>query len=170
MAIIRSTDARARAAEWVARAGLSDAAHSSPDHLSRGQAQRPALAGTLAVVRQAQLDIGFVRSQTEIGMLELQGDLPRGHLSRYTAIYSSLSSIYDLEFDNESSVATPFPRDDKWSPAIGDSIETVAFEKYDQPRLRGVAVSSATTQMISPQTCGPSVRLYRPRMIRGLDI
>jgi hypothetical protein len=47
-----------------------------------------ALAGTLAVVRQAQLDIGFVRSQTEIGLLELQADHPRGHLSRYTAIYS----------------------------------------------------------------------------------
>jgi hypothetical protein len=107
-----------------------------------------ALAGTLAVVRQAQLDIGFVRSQTEIGLLELQGDHPRGHLSRYTAIYSSLSSIYDLEFEDVSAVATPFPRDDQWTPAIGDSLETVAFEKYDKPRLRGVAVSSATTQMI----------------------
>ncbi len=107
-----------------------------------------ALAGTLVVVRQAQLDIGFVRSQTEIALLELQGDYPRGHLSRYTAIYSSLSSIYDLEFDDGSAVATPFPRDDQWNPAIGDSLSTVAFEKYDRPRLRGMEVSSATTQMI----------------------
>jgi hypothetical protein len=107
-----------------------------------------ALAGTLAVVRQAQLDIGFVRSQTEIGLLELQADHPRGHLTRYTAIYSSLSDTYDLEFEDESAVATPFPRDNQWNPAIGDSLATVAFEKYDRPRLRGVAVSSATTQMI----------------------
>ena len=107
-----------------------------------------ALAGTMAVVRQAQLDIGFVRSQTEIALMELQGDLPRGHLTRYTAIYSSLSDTYDLEFENSSAVASPFPRDDVWSPSIGDSFSTVAFEKYDQPRLRGVEVSSATTQMI----------------------
>jgi hypothetical protein len=125
-----------------------------------------ALAGTLAVVRQAQLDIGFVRSQTEIGLLELQGDHPRGHLTRFTAIYSSLSDTYDLEFEDESAVATPFPRDDQWNPAIGDSLSTVAFEKYDQTRLRGVAVSSATTQMIHSEQvvalAGP-IRMFSPQ-------
>jgi hypothetical protein len=114
-----------------------------------------ALAGTMAVVRQAQLDIGFVRSQTEIALMELQGDLPRGHLTRYTAIYSSLSDTYDLEFENSSAVASPFPRDNTWTPAIGDTLSTVAFEKYDQPRLRGVEVSSATTQMIHSEQMLP---------------
>ncbi len=114
-----------------------------------------ALAGTMAVVRQAQLDIGFVRSQTEIALMELQGDLPRGHLTRYTAIYSSLSDTYDLEFENSSAVASPFPRDDAWTPAIGDTLSTVAFEKYDHPRLRGVEVSSATTQMIHSEQMLP---------------
>lgn len=124
-----------------------------------------AIAGTLAVVRQAQLDIGFVRSQTEIALMELQGDLPRGHLTRYTAIYSSLSGTYDLEFQNSSAVATPFPRDNQWSPAIGDVLSTVAFEKYDQPRLRGLEVSSATTQMIHSEQMLPldgPIRLYSP--------
>ncbi|MBA3481936.1 MAG: hypothetical protein H0T51_08990, partial [Pirellulales bacterium] len=124
-----------------------------------------ALAGTLMVVRQAQLDIGFVRSQTEIALLELQGDHPRGHLSRYTAIYSSLSSIYDMEFDDASAVATPFPRDNTWNPAIGDSLSTVAFEKYDQPRLRGVAVTSATTQMIHSEqmiSLDGAIRMFSP--------
>jgi hypothetical protein len=124
-----------------------------------------ALVGTVAVVRQAQLDIGFVRSQTEIALMELQGDLPRGHLTRYTAIYSSLSDTYDLEFENNSAVASPFPRDEVWSPAIGDSLSTVAFEKYDQPRLRGVEVSSATTQMIHSEQMLPldgPIRLFSP--------
>jgi hypothetical protein len=124
-----------------------------------------ALAGTMAVVRQAQLDIGFVRSQTEIALMELQGDLPRGHLTRYTAIYSSLSDTYDLEFENSSAVASPFPRDSIWSPAIGDTLSTVAFEKYDQPRLRGVEVSSATTQMIHSEQMLPldgAIRLFSP--------
>jgi len=114
-----------------------------------------AIAGTLAVVRQAQLDIGFVRSQTEIALLELQGDHPRGHLSRYTALYSSLSSTYDLEFEDATAVATPFPRDDSWTPRIGDAISTVAFEKYDRPRLRGITISSATTQMVHSEQVAP---------------
>jgi hypothetical protein len=122
-----------------------------------------AIIGTLAVVHQAQLDIGFVRSQTEIALLELQGDHPRGYLSRYTALYSSLSSTYDLEFDDASAVATPFPHDENWNPSFGDAISTVSFEKYDKARLRGVSISSATTQMVHSEQMvsldGP-IRMY----------
>jgi hypothetical protein len=110
-----------------------------------------ALAGTLGVVRQAQLDIGFVRSQTEIGLLELQGDLPRGHLSRYMALYSSLSTVYDAEFADPTAVATPFPAkpgDNAAAPLLGERTSTVAFEKYDQARLLGIPVASASTQLI----------------------
>jgi hypothetical protein len=107
-----------------------------------------AIVGTIAVVRQAQLDIGFVRSQTEIGVLELHGGRPRGHLSRYTALYSSLSTTYDLEFADATAVAVPFPAYESFEPAIGDSLTPVSFEKYDKPRLRGVTISSAATQMI----------------------
>ena len=58
------------------------------------------IAGTWAIVDRARLDIGFVRAQTEIGVLELQPDYDRGHLSRYTALYTSLSTTYDLAFDS----------------------------------------------------------------------
>ena len=67
-----------------------------------------AVAATYVVIRQAQLDIGFVRAQTEIGILELQPDYPRGHLSRYTALYTSLSTTYDFNFDDLTTVAAPF--------------------------------------------------------------
>jgi hypothetical protein len=110
-----------------------------------------ALAGTFAVVRQAQLDIGFVRSQTEISLLELQGAHPRGHLSRYIALYTSLSTTYTTEFEDGSAVATPFPAFEGGNPSaplIGDSTTTIEFEKYDKPRLKGVPVSSATTQFL----------------------
>jgi len=130
-----------------------------------------AIVGTLAVVRQAQLDIGFVRSQTEIALLELQGDHSRGHLSRYTALYSSLSTTYDLEFEDATAVATPFPPYATFEPAIGDRISTVAFEKYDRPRLRGVTISSATTQMIHSEQMAPlkgPIRLFESSGTRGL--
>jgi hypothetical protein len=110
-----------------------------------------ALAGTLAVVRQAQLDIGFVRSQTEISLLELQGAYPRAHLSRYIALYTSLSTTYNTEFEDGSAVATPFPAFEGGNPSaplIGDGTTTIEFEKYDKPRLKGVPVSSATTQFL----------------------
>jgi molybdate transport system ATP-binding protein len=42
-------DARARAAEWLARVGLPDVADHRPKHLSGGQAQRVALARALAI-------------------------------------------------------------------------------------------------------------------------
>ena len=124
-----------------------------------------AMLGTVAVVRQAQLDIGFVRSHTEIALLELQGDLPRGHLSRYTALYSSLSTTYDMAFDDQTAVATPFPSRADFQAAIGDSRRVVTFEKYDKPRLRGVPVSSASTQLIHSEQMFPlagPVRLTSP--------
>jgi hypothetical protein len=124
-----------------------------------------AIAGTVGVVKLAQLDIGFVRAQTEIGLLELQGEHARGHLSRYIALYSSLSTTYDLEFDDASAVATPFPYDDAFTPAFGDRISQVAFEKYDKPRLRGVPISSASTQYIHAEQMFPlagPLRLSHP--------
>jgi hypothetical protein len=127
-----------------------------------------ALAGTVAVVRQAQLDIGFVRSQTEISLLELQGAHDRGHLSRYVALYTSLSTTYNTEFEDVTAVATPFPAmnpTDEAQPLIGDNLTTVEFEKYDRPRLKGVPVASATTQFLHSeqmfQLAGP-LRLSTP--------
>src|SRR4029077_7573477 len=51
-----------------------------------------AIIGTWIIVQRARLDIGFVRSQTEIGILEQQPNHSRAHLSRYTALYTSLST------------------------------------------------------------------------------
>jgi hypothetical protein len=109
-----------------------------------------ALVGTLVVVRQAQLDIGFVRSRTEVALLELYGDHPRGHLARYTALYTSLSTTSDVLFDDPTSLAAPFPTDADPSNdlLIGDEATPVTLELTGSPRLRGLAVSSASTQLI----------------------
>ncbi|NOZ38960.1 MAG: hypothetical protein GXP24_01880 [Planctomycetes bacterium] len=106
-----------------------------------------AVLGTLLIVRLAQLDIGFVRSQTEVALLELQETHPRGLLSRFTALYSSLSTTYDVTFDSPTTVATPFPASKKPRP-IDENIWDVVFEKQNETRLRGLAVSSASTKMV----------------------
>ncbi len=105
-----------------------------------------ALLGTLVIVRQAQLDIGFVRSQTEVALLELQGNYPRGLLTRFTALYSSLSTTYDLKFNAPTAVATPFPASQSL-PAIRENIWNVVLEKQNETHLSGLAVSSASTKM-----------------------
>jgi hypothetical protein len=68
-----------------------------------------AVAGTFLVAWLAQLDIGFVRGRTEICILETQPDYPHGHLTRYTALYSSLSTTYSFGFADATAVAQPFP-------------------------------------------------------------
>lgn len=104
-----------------------------------------ALTGTWVVVRQAQLDIGFVRAQTEIALLELQPNYPRGHLTRFTGLYTSLSTTYELSYDNPSTVAAPFPAGELLP---GQTLVEVGFSQQDNVRLSNLEVTSASTRMV----------------------
>ena len=107
-----------------------------------------ALLGTWVIARQAQLDIGFVRSQTEVGLLELHSPYERGLLSRYTALYSSLSTTYDVTFEESETVAAPFPASQRETRKLGDTLWQVGFEKHHDTQLRGLTVSSTSTRML----------------------
>jgi hypothetical protein len=98
-----------------------------------------ALVCTAAVVRLAQLDIGFARSETEIAVLETQAGYPRGHLTRYTAIYTSLGTTYDLIFDDPSVLAQPLS---------GRMPCTVDYARFRDVRLTGLRVDSNTTSTV----------------------
>lgn len=106
-----------------------------------------AIAGAIAVVRFAQLDIGFVRSRTEIAVLEIQGGYHRAHLTRYTALYTSLSTAYQLQFDNVQAVAQPFPADLSEDPA-GEKPILVTFQRDRQAAMSGFQVSSSSTGFV----------------------
>jgi hypothetical protein len=108
-----------------------------------------AMIGAVAVVRMAQLDIGFARSRTEIAVLETQGGYHRGHLTRYTALYTSLSSNYTLAFEEPSAFAAPFAVDPNYQRLRHQAISTVYFERdRDVMRLRGFPVQSNSTNMV----------------------
>ncbi|QDV24102.1 hypothetical protein [Aureliella helgolandensis] len=66
-----------------------------------------ALVGVVVVTSVARLDIGFARRTTEISVLELHGSYPRGHLTQYVALYTSLSTNYAVELPENGSVALP---------------------------------------------------------------
>ena len=69
-----------------------------------------AVLGGIGVARYASLDIGFVRASNSVGVLELHGGYARGHLTNYTALYTSLSTKYDVTIRDGSALVLPFAK------------------------------------------------------------
>ncbi len=70
-----------------------------------------AIACTVVVIQQAQLNIGFSRSRNEIAVIEMQSGYPRVHVARYTALYTSLATRYEFHLGDPGGQILPFPRD-----------------------------------------------------------
>jgi hypothetical protein len=107
-----------------------------------------AIAGAAAVIRFAQLDIGFARSHNEVAVLEVHGDYQRGHLTRYTALYTSLSTGYDMAFDDSTALVQPFAVDPAFERRENQSASEVRFAREKQISLRDFQVASNSTDMI----------------------
>lgn len=121
-----------------------------------------AVAGAVVVVRLAQLDIGFARSRTEVAVLELQAGYPSAHLTRYTAVYTSLSTAYDFAFEDDSALAMPFPHHVPYTPGLREPISNVAFRRDQQITLSGFQVASNATGLVHSEQMldlGGSVQL-----------
>jgi hypothetical protein len=105
-----------------------------------------ALVGAVVVVRAAQLDIGFVRAKHELATLELFADHPRGHLTRYTSLYTSLSTNYDLHYSDPTALAQPFPLGIEM--LYGQRRTDLEIDRADEVQLRYVPVSSNSVGII----------------------
>ena len=107
-----------------------------------------AIIGAITVVKMASLDIGFVRSNTQIGLVEIYEGYPRAHVAEYSALYTSLSTRYDVELDNPSAQTLPF------APKIGkrfkpkETASGVTLNRSRENRLEGFQVQSNTTGML----------------------
>ena len=111
-----------------------------------------AIGGAVWVARAARLDIGFARSQTEIALLEVQPNYERAHLSRVVAIYNSLSSRYQIEFDSIDAAAMPI-----WGTGAGDNRGGSVFQMgfSSGPVLSDVAVGSNQVRMVHAEQMLP---------------
>jgi len=101
------------------------------------------LLGGLWIARQANLDIGFARSQTEVALMEAHAGYPRAHVTRFLSIYNSLSGRYDLAFDSPDAAAAPLGllgQVDVDTEELKDV--TLRFGTGDGPVLAGVPVAS----------------------------
>jgi hypothetical protein len=106
-----------------------------------------AIAGSIAVIRMAQLDIGFARSRTEIAVLEVQGGYDRAHLTRYSALYTSLSTAYDLHFEDSTALVLPLASPHSQQRTL-TATEEVQFRRDKQVSLSDVQVASNSAKMI----------------------
>ncbi|MGE0609598.1 MAG: hypothetical protein AB7O62_21080 [Pirellulales bacterium] len=113
----------------------------------------------LAVVKLAQLDIGFARAKTELAVVEFNGAHPKAHVTRYTALYTSLSTRYDFRFDDATALVQPFPpfnKDEAQGLLQGQLRTTVNFRRFPSGdsesgthiTLEGFEVSSNSLGML----------------------
>ena len=60
-----------------------------------------ALGFAVGVERVAAYDMGYDSACDEIDLLEVQGDYPRAHLSRFAALYTTGRAKYTIAYPNE---------------------------------------------------------------------
>ena len=107
-----------------------------------------AIACTLVVIQQAQLNIGFARSRNEIAVIEMQPGYSRAHVARYMELYTSLSTRYEFHLDDPGGQILPFPRADSLEEAkkfrLGsfDSMRELVCRRGDDTQLTGFRVNS----------------------------
>lgn len=110
-----------------------------------------ALLCMVAVVRLAQLDIGFVRAQAEIAVLEIQGSYRRAHLTRYNALYTSLATGYQFRFADRGAVMQPFPevsQPAEFRMAFGARLRSLRHFGGQAVEVSGFAVGSNLVRMV----------------------
>jgi hypothetical protein len=114
-----------------------------------------AVVGGIAVVRLAQLDIGFVRAQSEIAVLEMHNGHPRAHATRYTALYASLSTTYDIHFADGNALAQPFAKKARNLQEQQQTPSTCYLHRDQGISLTGFLVGSASTEFLHSEQMVP---------------
>ncbi|MCA9262397.1 MAG: hypothetical protein KDA60_01055 [Planctomycetales bacterium] len=146
-----------------------------------------AIVGAVGVIRSAHLDIGFVRSRTDLSVVELQTDYGRGHVTRFSGLYTSLSTSYTARLDDPSSLALPFSVDPPPDRLRQQSPRTVEYrrDQESEAALTGYSVISNSTGMFraesmhefagTPALVGSSINDYQlhnglPFPLRGVVV
>lgn len=92
-----------------------------------------ALGFAIVVERGAAYDLGFDTACDEVDLLELQGEHPRGHLSRFAALYSTGRHSFSVAFpDDPSAVALPMNMANNL--VGGDTLQSV-WQSYPEASL-----------------------------------
>ena len=91
-----------------------------------------ALLFAFGIERMAAYDIGFARGRDEIGVLELQGDYSRGHLTRLGALASTGRDTFTIGFPNDlNAVCLPLA----YSASRAEQVQTSKYNYMPYPSL-----------------------------------
>ncbi len=92
----------------------------------------------VGVERAAAFDLGYDLASSEIDVLEIQGDYPRGHVSRFASLYSSGRKAFAISFpDNPTALALPM---DSGATSRAEEFTQSIFESYPVPTLKNFPV------------------------------
>ena len=96
---------------------------------------------------------------------------PRAHLSRYTALYTSLSTTYDFQLPNVHDARRAVPHRRRFPNADrSKDLTPVDFQRYDDVRLVGLPISSNSTGMVHSEqmhTLDGPIRLGKSAALGG---
>ncbi|HZW31291.1 MAG TPA: hypothetical protein VFF52_11320 [Isosphaeraceae bacterium] len=97
-----------------------------------------ALGFAIGVQRVAAYDLGFDSACDEIDLLEVQGEYPRAHLSRFASLYTSGRGSYAISYPhNPTALALPL---DSGRSIRGEDVTTSLWQSNPVPALLGLSV------------------------------
>ena len=97
-----------------------------------------ALGFAIAVQRVAAYDVGFDSASDEIDLLEVHGEYPRAHLSRFASLYTNGRGNYSISYpNNNTALALPL---DNGRSIRGEDVTTSFWQSAPVPELMGLAV------------------------------
>ncbi|QDS92158.1 hypothetical protein FF011L_08940 [Roseimaritima multifibrata] len=117
-----------------------------------------AVGGAIWVARAARLDIGFARLENEIGLLEMQPEYDRAHLSSFIAIYSSLGTDYQIAFDSPDAAGLPVGQNNSTD---GSAPVRLQMGYGEGPILSGIQVASNQTRLVHTEQIVPAGGFFR---------
>ncbi len=100
------------------------------------------------VIKLAELDIGFARSNTEIAVIEAQAGYRRAHVTRFNALYTSLSTPYTVTLNDPHGLVQPFAIREDYQQPLGTMPTPVTLQRGAEVELSGFQVLSNRTGMI----------------------
>jgi hypothetical protein len=104
-----------------------------------------ALGFAIGVERVAAYDLGYDRACDEIDVVEVFGDYPRAHVSRFASLYSTGRVRFSIAFPgNPSALALPL---DSGRSLRGEDITTSIWNSYPVPALDSFLVQPRSLAM-----------------------
>lgn len=128
-----------------------------------------------AVQRGAAYDMGFDSAMDEIDLLELQGEYPRGHLSRFASVYTTGHGSFTISYpSNNTALALPMS---SGREIPGEDITISAWQSVPVPALSNFSVQPRSLSLFRAEemtTLPGTIRLEGDgagrRIVNGTDL